>query len=214
MAAELGIAVNDPFLDYFVMASEYGPARVKLADGLSATVIAPDAAWLQRWYQNWSRSEKRRVDVSGPDRVQQTSFDLPDDSDLTTLDDAVASISEGFSSPEIELLRAPPDVTTVTPPDRPDMAVANLSSISGTLFEYRGRKALFCGDSRADQIVGGLSKASQLSGDGSLHLDALQVPHFGSKGNVSPEFFRRVTADHTSSSRTGTFGFPTSRRSS
>ncbi len=194
LAAELGVELNDPF-DYFVLASERGPARASLSNGLTATVIAPDANWLQGWYRNWRKAELGRGTLDGLDRVQQTSFAQTADEELASLDEAVGSISEGFSSPAIELLRAPPEQESLPPPERPDLGAANLSSIV-TLFEFRGRKILFTGDSRVDQITAGLSRAGLLPPGGSLHVDVLQVPHFGSARNVSPEFFRRVTADH------------------
>jgi len=76
-----------------------------------------------------------------------------------------------------------------------DRSVANLSSIV-TLFEFGGRRMLFCGDSRCDHIARGLSQAGLLPPDGRLGLDVMQVPHWGSRRNVTKEFFERVTADH------------------
>jgi len=191
IARELRIGLNEPF-DYFVMASERGPTRVTVADGMAATVLSPDAAFLRKFYERWSHERKSRQDEPVPDLVMQTRLDSDDTS---SFGEAVAAISEGFSSPEIELLRAPTRVLALSPPTRPDSTTANLSSIV-TLFEFGGRKALLCGDSRCDLIASGLSKAGLLPADGQLHVDVLQVPHHGSRNNVTTEFFRRVTADH------------------
>lgn len=191
LASALGIGLNEPF-DYFVMASERGPTRVTLAEGMSATVISPDADWLRRWYAKWRIEEAKRGGEVGADLVQQTSLDV---SEVDSLDEAVGAISEGFSSPQIELLRAPADVVTLRAPAKADLSPANLSSIV-TLFEFGGRRMLFCGDSRCDHISRGLSQAGLLPPGGGLHLDVMQVPHHGSVRNSTPEFFKRVTADH------------------
>ena len=196
LASALGIGLNEPF-DYFVMASEHGPARVTLAEGMRATVTAPDAAWLQEWYEHWRDDRAHLVGDVGDDLVQQTRLE-PDQARLERdlLLEAVSAISEGFSSPEIELLRAPPDVLTVSAPAQPDRSAANLSSIV-TLLEFGGRRMLFCGDSRCDHIARGLSQAGLLPPpDGHLHLEVMQVPHAGSRRNVTTMFFGRVTADH------------------
>jgi hypothetical protein len=191
LASALGIELNEPF-DYFVMASERGPTRVTLGQGMTATVIAPDAAWLQKWYAKWRVQEADRRGEFESDLVQQTSLDAIE---TNSLDEAVGAISEGFSSPHIELLRAPADVLTLPAPAQADVSVANLSSIV-TLLEFSGRWMLFCGDSRCDHISRGLSQAGLLPLDGRLRLDVMQVPHAGSRRNITPEFFERVTADH------------------
>jgi hypothetical protein len=189
-ASALNIGLNEPF-DYFVMASERGPARVTLANGMTATVIAPDASWLRGWYDKWRVAAKRVGEVEA-DLVQQTSLDV---SETDSLQEAVGAISEGFSSPRIELLRAPMDVVEVPSPEKADKSAVNLSSIV-TLLEVGGRRMLFCGDSRCDHITRGLSQAGLLVRDGCVHLDVMQVPHAGSLRNVTPEFFKRVIADH------------------
>jgi hypothetical protein len=191
LAAELGIGVNVPF-DYFAMPSERGPARVTLDRRLAVTVIAPDARWLRGFYDAWRSQQTKRGLDGGTDLARETGLSSEG---LDSLDDAVATLAEGFSSPQIELLRAPPRILQIPPPDRPDRAPVNLSSIV-TLFEVDGRRALFCGDGRCDHIVKGLSQAGLLLTDDRLHLDVLQLPHWGSARNVSPLFFKHITADH------------------
>ena len=189
LAVQLGIGVNEPF-DYFVMPSEHGPTRVTLADGMTATVIAPDASWLRKWYQKW-RNEAEKWGGDEDDLVKQTSLGA---TEASSLDEAVLAISEGFSSPQVELLRAV-DSFALSAPAKSDKSVANQSSIV-SLFEFRDRRMLVCGDSRCDHISLGLSQAGLLPRDGRLHLDVMQVPHYGSARNLTPEFLKRVTADH------------------
>jgi hypothetical protein len=191
IARELGIGLNEPF-DYFVMASDLGPTRVTMAEGMTTTVLSPDASGLKGIYRQERQARSRSPNEPPPDLLQQTRLDSEDGDDLG---DAYSSLSEGFSSPDIVLLRAPVRIAGVAPPSRPDRTPVNLSSIVA-LFEFDGRKILLCGDSRCDLICTGLSKAGLLPAEGSLHLDVMQVPHHGSSHNVTTEFFRRVTADH------------------
>jgi len=190
LASQLGIGVNEPF-DYFVMPSEHGPTRVTLADGMTATVVAPDASWLRKWYQKW-RNEAEKWGGDERDLVKDTSLGA---TEASSLDEAVLAISEGFSSPQIELLRAAEDFFELPPPPKSDKSLANQSSIV-SLFEFGGRRMLICGDSRSDHISLGLSQAGLLTRDDRLHLDVMQVPHYGSHRNITPEFLAQVTADH------------------
>jgi hypothetical protein len=187
LTEELGIGLNEPF-DYFVMPSEEGPAKISLDGGLKVSVIAPATEFLQNWYRNWKRTQSK-YGGQDTDLVQQTAIE-----ELNTAM-AVENWSEGFSSPEIELLRAPPELITISSPRMADRSVANLTSIIMFL-EYRGRKMLFCGDGRCDHIVKGLSQAGLLHPGERLHLDILMVPHWGSSHNVSLDFFKMVTADY------------------
>jgi len=75
-----------------------------------------------------------------------------------------------------------------------DRSVFNLSSIVA-LCELGDRKMLLTGDARGDDIIEGLKDAGFL-GDEPLALDLFKVPHHGSVRNVTPEFFRRLPAQH------------------
>jgi hypothetical protein len=76
---------------------------------------------------------------------------------------------------------------------RPDVAVANLSSIV-MLIEVFGRKILLTGDQRGDHVLEGLIATKKAKG-GKLHVDILKVPHHGAIGNNQREFVEAVTAD-------------------
>ncbi|MBS1251038.1 MAG: hypothetical protein MAG451_00067 [Anaerolineales bacterium] len=74
-----------------------------------------------------------------------------------------------------------------------DRSIPNLSSIM-FLAEADGKTILFTGDGRGDHLLEGLEEAGLLEPDGNLHVDVLKVPHHGSARNVTPEFFRTLTA--------------------
>ena len=75
-----------------------------------------------------------------------------------------------------------------------DRSIANLSSIV-VLAECEGKTILLTGDARGDDIMDWLNDAGHLTDGGSFHVDVLKMPHHGSDNNVSPSFFKAVTAD-------------------
>ncbi|MBN1345003.1 MAG: hypothetical protein JXQ73_20080 [Phycisphaerae bacterium] len=76
-----------------------------------------------------------------------------------------------------------------------DKSPFNLASIV-VLVELAGKRILLTGDARGDDIVKGLRRADLMDEDDQIHVDILKIPHHGSNRNVSPEFFKQVTADH------------------
>lgn len=87
-----------------------------------------------------------------------------------------------------------------------DENVLNLASI--VLVVARGRKrVLLTGDARSDHILLRLEDAGVLTGE-TAHFDVLKVPHHGSDRSVTPDFFRRLPADHYVMSGNGKHGNP------
>lgn len=76
-----------------------------------------------------------------------------------------------------------------------DRSIPNLSS-TVLLVEHGGRRALLTGDARGDRILAGLQACGLLGPDAPIHVDLLKLPHHGSPNNVTPEFFKRIHADH------------------
>jgi beta-lactamase superfamily II metal-dependent hydrolase len=76
------------------------------------------------------------------------------------------------------------------------------------LAEAGGKTILLTGDGRWDDLLNGLARAGFLKPDGTCHVDVLKLPHHGSVRNVSPEFFRKVTADKYVISANGKNGNP------
>ena len=88
-----------------------------------------------------------------------------------------------------------------------DTSVSNLASIV-VIAESHGKKALLTGDARGDMILRWLEKTEVLKPNESVHFDILKLPHHGSDRNVTPEFFKRVTADQYLVSGNGGHGNP------
>jgi hypothetical protein len=81
------------------------------------------------------------------------------------------------------------------PPSRAlDTSFTNLSSIM-FLAKAGGKKILFTGDGRGDELVDGLRQARLLDQGDTIHVDVLKMPHHGSIRNAPAGFFRSVTAD-------------------
>jgi len=88
-----------------------------------------------------------------------------------------------------------------------DDSVYNLASIV-VLIEIEGRKLLFTGDARGDDMIKGAAKADLLDVNNQLRLDLLKVPHHGSDRNVEVDFFKTFPADHYVISGDGSHGNP------
>ena len=185
LARELRIPLNAPF-DYFVMPADTGPARLQLPGGLSITVLGPPASRIRGWAEQWKR--------------MQTA----EESDSLSLADELGTLSDGFSSPEITLLRSSEGMASIARPAElrshysgvfVDNSAANLSSIVAML-EFCGRSMLLTGDARDDEILSAVINAGYLGPDGRVHVDVLKLPHYGSTRTLSSKFFAMIAADH------------------
>ena len=67
---------------------------------------------------------------------------------------------------------------------------------------------LLTGDARGDHIIEGLQQIGALSVGGTIKIDALKVPHHGSRQNTDRDFFDRVIADHYVITGNGKSGNP------
>jgi hypothetical protein len=88
-----------------------------------------------------------------------------------------------------------------------DTSPFNLSSIV-CLVELDGKTILLTGDGRADDIYEGLQLNKLLDAKGKLHVDILKFPHHGSSRNMTPDFLKKVTADHYVISADGNYDNP------
>lgn len=79
--------------------------------------------------------------------------------------------------------------------DRDDVTVQNVASIV-MMIEEDGKRALFTGDARDNDIHDDLIAAGFADADGHVHVDLLKVQHHGSENNFSLDFAQKVTADH------------------
>jgi beta-lactamase superfamily II metal-dependent hydrolase len=76
-----------------------------------------------------------------------------------------------------------------------DGSTPNGSSIA-ILLEHRGASVLLAADAFASVLTKGLTALAQHRGVDALAVDAVKVPHHGSRGNVSVAFVRAVPARH------------------
>jgi hypothetical protein len=69
-------------------------------------------------------------------------------------------------------------------PFKSDGSVPNAASIA-FLAEYDGKVAMFTGDAVPSVLIRSIQQLLDASGDSRLRVDALKVPHHGSRGNVN-----------------------------
>ena len=85
-----------------------------------------------------------------------------------------------------------PDVKSLADrPFEPDNATPNGSSIV-VLLEYDGRRCLFAADSHPDVLESGIDRLLAEEGSTRLKLDALKVPHHGSRHNNSVTLYKKL----------------------
>lgn len=79
----------------------------------------------------------------------------------------------------------------VDDPSKDDTSVANASSIAFIL-EHGGKKVLLAGDANPGALAGALE---ELGGGKRVKLDAVKLPHHGSRANVTRDWLKLVSAD-------------------
>lgn len=183
-ARKLGIPLNRPF-DYYVMPSEIGPARVALDSGLTITVIGPFQRNIQGLAHFQTSELNRQRSANWAER------NLP----LSLVEQLGGALSEGFSSPEITLLRNPPDLLEERLARTSEGLSLNEASIV-VIVESHGRRILVAGDANGADVLRGLYSAGYALAGERVHVDMMVIPHFGLPSALGPEFFEKVTADH------------------
>jgi beta-lactamase superfamily II metal-dependent hydrolase len=170
---------NKAFDKQAVMAPDEGPLpTVELDGGLKLTVLSPTLATLQALLVAWDKE----VEKAGLDRksVKAVLEALRARRALRPEDD----FDDELGEEEIDV-RALADRQT-----KPDTSEANGSSIA-VLAEFddpedgRTKRCLLTGDAFAPVLRASLLR--HLGGSGVLSIDALKLPHHGSKSNVSRE---------------------------
>jgi hypothetical protein len=95
-------------------------------------------------------------------------------------------------------------------PFKKDTSEANGSSIA-VLAEYEGRRVLLGGDAHAGVLLKGVKRLARETAGGQerLKLDAIKLPHHGSKANVSRELLAKIECPRYLFSTDGAqFGHP------
>ncbi|MBZ2194684.1 ComEC/Rec2 family competence protein [Occultella gossypii] len=143
----------------------HAPEPVTLAGGLTLRVLAPDRDDLERLIPVWER-ECRRARLT------------PGGEESTAVDIEAPLGYESFGPIDVPGLAAVPYI--------PDPSEANGSSIV-VLAEYEGRRVLLAADAHAETLVRALAPLAAESGSRRVMLDAVKVPHHGSRHNLSRE---------------------------
>lgn len=173
-ARRLGLSVNAPF-DRFVSQPLTGAPQIEFPGGLTVTVLGPRGAFSQYWVEEVAKAIRKRGGSHA-------------------LDTPMVDILETVSSPDIYLRPAPVRLPKVEPGTATDMSARNRTSIV-LLLEFEGKRMLLTSDARGDDLVPAAAQAGLLDRGDSVMLDLLSVPHYGSKRNVDPAFFRTIKAD-------------------
>jgi hypothetical protein len=164
---------------------------IRLPGGLVLTVLSPDNAELARLSCTWATVlRKAGLDPAGPSmeelarRARQKGVE----------------VTRGVAWVDVDALAGSPF--------RPDASSANGSSIA-FLAEYGGRSCLFTGDCFPAVLSASLVRLRLERGVDRLVVDAVKLPHHGSRRNVSAELVRSVTAGAYLFSTDGSvFGHP------
>jgi hypothetical protein len=177
---------NHNFDGAAVMVPDDGPLPVReLPGGLRLTLLGPTRAALVALRPVWSKEVIKAGLVPGAAATQERAGqpDLLGDGPL-----------------EPEALAAEPYVD--------DPSAANGASIT-FLAEYEGRNVLLTGDANGESLAAGLRRLAAERGTSTVRVDAVKVPHHGSRFNVSPEMLDLIECDRFLFSTNGNiFGHP------
>jgi hypothetical protein len=178
---QLGIPVNEEFGGKLIYVKSRGAPQTSLGN-LNIRVIAPFKSELDALREEWDDWLKANKEQLGrlQDQMQR---------DAERIGNEVAVVSGETSPPGDQL----GDIRKVTPP--------NLASLMLHVTEDHGPDVLLTGDGHPQHILEGLKRHKLLNGGGppkeaGVHLRVLKVPHHASENNMTPDFARRVTADH------------------
>jgi hypothetical protein len=153
--------------------------RVELADGMTLTLLSPDAEKLKDMAVAWEKDlEKWKIQ--------------PGD-----LDGAWAQLAHmNKFHPGEELTLGPGDLSEKLRAQLRghDPSAANGSSIA-FLAQFEGKSCLFLADAHMDIVCASLRRLLPRSG-GQLKVDAVKMAHHGSVNNFTQEFLELVDAEH------------------
>ena len=166
---------NKPFRRKAVMLTESGsPRKVTLKGGMRITVLGPTAKGIEVLYREW---DKVIMEARKKVRPEEPKPLLPEEEDQ-------------FETGELEEI----DVEELAREDfTEDNSPANGSSIV-LLTEFDNKKILLTGDAYPGDIVKGIKR---ISGDHEkIPLNAVKLPHHGSKNNNSNALFETFSCPY------------------
>ncbi|HEY1327401.1 MAG TPA: hypothetical protein VGI14_10715 [Casimicrobiaceae bacterium] len=153
--------------------------RIDLADGMSLTLLSPDAGKLECMARAWEK------DVDG-------WIVRPGDLDAAW----GALVKARRFHPGEDLTLGPGDLTDKLRAQLRghDPSAANGSSIA-FLACFEGKSCLFLADAHMDIVCASLRRLTSRPGE-RLRVDAVKMAHHGSRNNFTPEFLELVDAEH------------------
>lgn len=155
---------------------------VDLPGGMKLTLLSPTKACLASMLTRWEKDlacedDGKRIDPGDWERA------------LEVLADEKRLAPDALGCGEVEW---PPDVDELAHAEfETDGSEPNGSSIA-FVAEYEGKRVLFSGDAHAPVLVAGIERLLAGSGESRLTLDAIKLPHHGSKYNLSQELLELV----------------------
>lgn len=173
-ANQLDIPLNPPANGELLTASL--PGQPVPLGSLTITVLGPTAKELKKLKQFWIKWLDDNARELARLR-QQHSRDV-ERLGTNASPTALAALAHQLSS-AIE--------TDVTPP--------NLASLV-LLVEENGKRVLLTGDAGDESLIRYLEAANLFDASGKIEVDVLKVPHHGADNSYSPEFVKRVRAQH------------------
>lgn len=163
------IPLNTPFDGGAVARRRGAPLpEVDLPGGLTLTVLGPDEVTLRSLRKVWEKECRRAGIAPGSTR---------DALDLLAGQRRLSPLDAYLAVPDAETLAAGPEPAA-------DSSVTNASSIV-LLAEYGGRSILLAGDATPTVLTEGLERLLAERSRRVLDVDAVKLPHHGSRGNVT-----------------------------
>jgi beta-lactamase superfamily II metal-dependent hydrolase len=172
---QLGIPVNAEFDGKLAFARERQKA-IKLGT-LTLTVIGPleqDLTNLRKEWNKWLDANKKK---------------------LEEIQERARHDAEKLGTGELDRFQAAIALRAEQLGDRKRVTTPNLASLMLSAEEGKDT-VLLTGDGHAADILEGLEHVGRIEHGGGLHVNVLKLQHHGSEYNLTPEFCRRLSADH------------------
>jgi len=164
-----------------------------LPGGMQLTILSPSWNQLIKLRKDWSSVVREAgldpADPGRPARLLQRAVQK-----------GVQASILGDQPPNVGYLVGRPFVA--------DKATANGSTIA-LLAEFEGKSCLLTGDAFPEVLMGAIHQLLHVRRSGTLRVDAVKVPHHGSRYNISNDFLARVRSSQYLVSTSGAvFGHP------